>query len=240
LAITRFVFASFWHIFFCMSSSTAVRFFFPIIILLLLLVNACATVQKRPVPSSPKEDEAHVQRPAPSPEREDERERIVEYAKSLLGRKELESVGKWFRSDCSGYVVGVYRSLGYRLTIESHPDDPSVAQSLFWTLQMRNLLYRNRRPKKADLVFFRGTTDRRRYRISHVGLVAGVEGDETVLILHYSSGGVQELRMNLRKPDAHKNRIGLVINDFLRKGLGDRLSGQLFYSYGDILQQVKQ
>ena len=191
---------------------------------LLLLVSACATVPKKP--ASVTDDR-------------DDREKIVEYAKSLLGEKDLESVGRGFRSDCSGFVVGVYRALGHRLSIEPQPGDKSVAQSLFWTLQKRKLIYSGRRPKMADLVFFKGTTEDRRYRISHVGLVASVGDDETVLILHYSSKGVSELRMNLRKPDSHRGRLGRIINDFLKKGPGDRLSGQLFYSYGDLLAHAE-
>lgn len=194
------------------------------LMLLLLIVSACATVQERQ---------------APSLDIDRERERIVEYAASLLGKKELESAGQHFRSDCSGYVIGVYSSLGYRITVEPQPGDSSIAQALFTTLQKKKLLYRDKRPKKADLVFFKGTTEKRRYSISHIGLVAGVEEDETVVILHYSSRGVQELRMNLRRPGAHKDRRGFVINDFLKKGQGDNLSGQLFYSYGDIFIYTK-
>ncbi len=194
------------------------------IIMLIILVGGCATVPERISPTFVNENE---------------RARIVEYAKSLLGKEDLEQVGSEFRSDCSGYVVGVYKRLGYKLVLEPQPGDSSVAQSLFWMLVRRNLVYRNRRPKEADLVFFKGTTDRRRYRISHVGLIAFVGEDETILILHYSSEGVSELRMNLRMPSIHKGKRGHVLNDFLRKEPGDRLSGQLFSSYGDLLKYVK-
>jgi hypothetical protein len=190
---------------------------------LVFLVSACTTVPERRAPTFGNEDE---------------RERIVEYAKSLLGKEELEQFGLDFRNDCSGYVIGVYKSLGYNFVIEPKPGDSSIAQSIFWTLLKRNLVYRNRTPKKADLVFFKGTTDRRRDRISHVGIVAFVEEGETILILHYSSQGVSELRMNLRKPGTHRS-IGQVLNDFLRKAPGYRLSGQLFHSYGDLLKYAK-
>jgi len=199
------------------------RLFLPFI-MLLFLVSACATVPRQTVTFT---DDAK------------ERDRIVECAESLLGKKDLETLGSGFRSDCSGYIVGVYRTLGYRFSLEPQPGDRSVAQSLFWTLQKRNLLYSSRRPKKADLVFFKGTTDKRRYRVSHVGLVASVNEDGTVLILHYSSKGVSELRMNLRRPDSHKGKIGRIINDFLKRGSGDRLSGQLFFTYGDLFVHAK-
>ena len=192
---------------------------------LLLFASACASVPRE---SATRTDDSA------------EREKIVEYAGSLLGKKDLESLGGGFRSDCSGYIVGVYRALGYTLRLEPQPGDRSVAQALFWTLKNKNLVYSGKRPKKADLVFFRGTTEKRRYRVSHVGLVASVDEDGTVLILHYSSNGVSQLRMNLRRPDAHKGRIGRIINDFLKRGPGDRLSGQLFYAYGDLLFHTKK
>jgi hypothetical protein len=205
------------------SPKNALLFFF--FLTLLLLLGACATV---PVGQAPPSGDTG------------ERDRIVEYAESLLGRTSLEGLGRGFRSDCSGYIVGIFRTLGHTFVIEPTPNDGSIAQALFDTLRKRRLLYSDRRPKKGDLVFFKGTTERRRYRVSHIGLIAGVRDDETVLIIHYTaSGGVQEMTMNLRSPGSYRNKRGYVINDFLKKGPGDRLSGQLFYSYGDLFQYVK-
>jgi hypothetical protein len=195
-----------------------------LIALFIFLVSSCATIPERR---------------APAFEDEDARARIVDYAQSLLGREQLEGIGPGFRSDCSGYIIGVYKRMGYRFVVEPKPGDSSMAQSLFWTLFKRNLVYRNRSPKEADLVFFKGTTDRRKDRISHVGIVAFVEEDGTILVLHYGSRGVAELRMNLRRPDTYKGKGGRVLNDFLKKGSGKRLSGQLFYSYGDLLKYIK-
>ena len=45
--------------------------------------------------------------------------------------------------------------------------------------------------------------------------------------------------MNLRRPDSHKGKIGRIINDFLKRGSGDRLSGQLFFTYGDLFVHAK-
>ncbi len=191
----------------------------------LLLASACATITRPPAADLRSEEE--------------ERSRIAAYAESLIGEIRLEPHGRGFRSDCSGYVVGVFRSLGYRVVIEPSPNDSSISQALFDTLQRRRLVFQDRRPGIGDLVFFKGTTEKRRYRISHIGLVTGVEEDGTVEIVHYTgSGGVQTLRMNLRAPGEHKNRVGRIINDFLKKGPGDRLSGQLFYAYGNLYRYV--
>lgn len=172
-------------------------------------------------------------------EETEERDRIIAYAESLLGETRLESLGREFRSDCSGYVVGVFSSLGYRVVIEPSPDDSSVSQALFYTLQRRRLVYSDRKPQNGDLVFFKGTTEKRRYRISHIGLVTGVDADGTVEIVHYTgSRGVQTLRMNLRTPGEHRDLEGRVVNDFIKKGPGDRLSGQLFYAYGNLFRYL--
>jgi hypothetical protein len=76
-----------------------------------------------------------------------------------------------------------------------------------------------------------------------VGLVAGVDQEETVLIIHYSSRGVSLMRMNLYHPSLHRDEAGNIFNDFLRKkppGEGDvqLLSGELFFMYGDLYSFV--
>ncbi|MBN2322535.1 MAG: hypothetical protein JXQ30_02275 [Spirochaetes bacterium] len=198
----------------------------------LFLASACATLTRPPAAGEP------GAKGLGSFETK-ERSRIAEYAESLVGQMQLETLGRWFRSDCSGYIVGVFRSLGYRVVIEPSPFDSSVSQAIFDTLQRRRLVYTGRRPLIGDLAFFKGTTEKRRYLISHIGIVTGVEEDGTVEIVHYtSSRGVQTLRMNLRTPGVYKDRRGRVINDFLKKGPGDTLSGQLFYAYGNLFRHV--
>ena len=79
--------------------------------------------------------------------------------------------------------------------------------------------------------------------MTHVGLVADVDQEETVLIVHYSSRGVSLMRMNLKNPDLHRDEAGNVFNDFLRKkppepGDVQLLSGELFFMYGDLYSFV--
>jgi hypothetical protein len=202
------------------------------VLVVLFLTTACATMTRPPEIEEPRSE-------VKTTEEEEDRSRIAAYAESLLGQMRLEQLGRGFRSDCSGYIVGVFRSLGYRVVIENSPYDSSVSQAIFDTLQRRRLVYTDRRPHIGDIAFFKGTTEKRRYRISHIGIVTGVEEDGTVKIVHYtSSGGVQTLKMNLRTPGVYKDREGRVINDFLKKGPGDRLSGQLFYAYGNLFRYV--
>jgi len=170
-----------------------------------------------------------------------QRTRIVQYAESLLGMRDISQLNRWFRNDCSGYVVGVYRSLGYDVHLVREPNSRLISRALFHSLHTSGMTYSTGSPKPADIVFFQGTIDESRDKVSHVGIVANVLGDETVRILNYTSRGVTELKMNLRYPSTYRDSSGFVLNDFLKKKSPVReneklLSGELFYSYGDLLR----
>jgi surface antigen len=105
-------------------------------------------------------------------------------------------------------------------------------------LRSRGLTYIDGVPKKGDVVFFKNTTDEKATGVSHVGIVADIMGDGTVLIVHYGSAGVSKMRMNLNYPHTQRDENGFVLNDVLkndRKGERDFiLSGELFHSYGNL------
>ncbi len=170
------------------------------------------------------------------------RHEIVQQGMGLVGSSDLSIQNDVFRNDCSGFVVGVYRSLDYRVELQYY-NTRYVAENLFRNLQRRGHVYTSMRPKKADLAFFKNTVNNSGNRVTHVGLVSDVDGEETVLIIHYSSQGVSLMRMNLRQPHVHMDEAGNVLNDFLRKKPPDPdvvqlLSGELFYMYGDLYSYV--
>ena len=167
------------------------------------------------------------------------RNEIVQYAESLLGIRDLSQINGWFRNDCSGYVIGVYKTLGYRVKLFPHPYANKISHALYYSLNKRGLTYTSGTPKRADVVFFKGTFDGAGDKVSHVGIVADIFRDETIRILNYTSKGVTELRMNLVTPSIHTDHSGNVVNDFLKKKdsliENERLlSGELFYSFGDL------
>jgi hypothetical protein len=65
-----------------------------------------------------------------------------------------------------------------------------------------------------------------------------------VVILHYGSGRVGRIKMNLRHPYDYKNDRGEIINDYLRKSGGrqsrDDLSGALYFMFGDAFRYTTQ
>jgi hypothetical protein len=174
-------------------------------------------------------------------ENEEKRLAIVRYARSLLGKKDLAKESPDFRNDCSGLVLGVYGGTGYPLELDHGRRSRTVSDAMYRALHERGLTYVRFRPRPADLVFFKGTTGKNSDLVTHVGIVDGILKDGTVVIVHYASGSVSELRMNLLYPSVHKNGDGDVMNDFLRRKLsqsreGEKLlSGELFFSFGDAL-----
>ncbi|HAD81089.1 TPA: hypothetical protein DCG35_01150 [Candidatus Edwardsbacteria bacterium] len=173
------------------------------------------------------------------------RQEIVECAKGLVGTRDLAGLNKCFKNDCSGFVVGVYRLMGYRVDIRSHRKNRSLSEMLFLSLQDKGMAYQEFKPNIGDAVFFKNTTDVVYDRITHMGLVEEIEPDGTVIILHYSAGGVKRLRMNLNSPYREKTGSGKVINNYLKRddaGAGKRniLAGALFHSYGDIYNYCRR
>jgi hypothetical protein len=172
------------------------------------------------------------------------REEIVQQGMSLVGSTDLSSQSDLFRNDCSGLVVGLYRSLGYDVKLDFY-ESRYVAENLFINLRAQGKVFSGARPRKADLAFFRNTVENSGNRVTHVGLVAGVDREETVTIIHYSSKGVSLLRMNLINPSVHRDEQGNILNDFLRKKPSGShavplFSGELFFMYGDLYRYVQE
>jgi hypothetical protein len=176
---------------------------------------------------------------------QDGRQAIVDYAKTLLNTSDLRAVNRNFKNDCSGFVNGVYAMQGRKIAYTKVRRDRSLSESLYLTLEDKNLAFKDRMPAIADAVFFRNTYQTPYNSVTHVGLVEKVSGDGTVTILHYASGRVARISMNLRHPNERADGDGKVINDYVRKDNGgaprkDYLAGMLFYSYGDVYRYTEK
>ncbi len=176
---------------------------------------------------------------------QDGRQAIVDYAKTLLNTSDLRAVNRNFKNDCSGFVNGVYAMQGRKIAYTKVRKDRSLSEALCLTLEDKNLVFKDRMPNVADAVFFRNTYQTPYNSVTHVGLVEKVGGDGTVTILHYASGRVARISMNLRHPGERSDGDGKVINDYVRKDNGgaprrDYLAGMLFYSYGDVYRYTEK
>lgn len=166
-----------------------------------------------------------------------ERLNIVQHAEKLIGIKDLKRLNSVYRNDCSGFVIGLYKSLGYKVKLK-YPIGKryTISQLLYVNLRQKGLIYMNRIPKKADIVFFRGTVRTLPNRITHVGIVDDILNDRTIVIIHYGSKGVSKIRMNLLHPHLHRSNSGRVLNDFiLKRGSGKfLLTAEHFAGFGDL------
>jgi hypothetical protein len=187
---------------------------------------------------------AYVKRSEPGGEDERGRREILDYARSLLGVKRLSEIDGRFKNDCSGFVNGVYAVKGRKIKYKYVRAGRSLSESLYLTLKDRNLTYPDIPPQPADAVFFKNTLENSYDKVTHVGLVEEVQTDGTVVVLHYGSGRVCRLKMNLRHPYDYKNDRGEIINDYLKRNGGRQargdLSGALFFMFGDVYRYTGQ
>ncbi len=168
------------------------------------------------------------------------RREIVQKAQELLDVKDLKSLGHGFKNDCSGFVHGVYLMAGRRIEYRHIRSNRSLSESLYRTLRDRGLTFSDGCPNIGDVAFYWNTlSDMNADGITHLALVERVDDDGTVHLLHYASGRVSRLRMNLKHPKDRADGSGRIINDYLRRSESgsprrDYLAGNLFAAYGDL------
>lgn len=201
------------------------------ILLVPLLLASCSApyVNRREVP----EDEMASRR------------EIVRKAQELLGVKDLKPLGYGFKNDCSGFVHGIYQMSGRKIEYRHVRRGRSLSESLYRTLLDRSLTFSEWSPNPGDAAFFWNTvaSSGTREGITHVALVEEVDPDGTVVLIHYSSGNVNRIRMNLKHPRERTDPSGRVINDYLRRSESgsprrDYLAGNLFAAYGDLFRHT--
>lgn len=225
---------------------------------LLSLSSACAT--SAPVGARPFLDEGYepFTRPAatrkvPDPGGEDgagealvvasgARERAVETAQRLVGKKRIVVDGQHFGDDCTALVRAAYAQAGVDLMQAARPGDNGV--TAIWRFASRHgRIYTGGRPVAGDLVFFKETYDlnrdgRENDGLTHVGIVETSEADGTVIVIHRVARGVVRYRMNLNFPTTATSPSGRRVNDWLRTGgpgSRPRLTAELFAGYATLL-----
>jgi hypothetical protein len=210
-------------------------------LLLLGFLGACATVPRHiafePALAKATMDPATVAL----------RARLVEGARSILGKKQLVIRGKRFTMDCTGVVLGIYWYAGIDLARDFNKFNGNGVTRIYKTLERDNLLYSNDYPLPGDIIFWDNTYDanddaRWDDPLSHVGMVVNVENDGTISYVHHHiTNGISIDYMNLRKPDMWKsveNGHVRVINSPMRLAVAgkphppDWLAGQLYHALG--------
>lgn len=172
---------------------------------------------------------------------------LVRSAIGFLGRPRIEVNDRRFTFDCSGLARGVYLSQGIDLYEGvDDADGPNGVRLIYRYVKRHGRLHHGPTVHPGDLVFFHNTWDfngdgRLNDLLTHVGVVARVEHDGTVVFVSRVSGGIERYRMNLRTPTNHRTSDGRVLNDFMRKKRSrdphatQYLTAELFAAFGTLI-----
>jgi hypothetical protein len=175
------------------------------------------------------------------------RQKLVEGAQSLLGKRELVVRGRKFNWDCTGTVLAIYWYAGMDLARDFGKFRGNGVSRLYKSLEREDLLYSTPYPVPGDLVFWDNTLDENgdgvwNDPLTHVGMVMSTDQDGTVSYVHlHVRKGIVVDRMNLFRPDEQKeSHWGQVriINSPLRMAQPGKphppqwLAGQLYRILG--------
>ncbi len=139
-----------------------------------------------------------------------------------VGLSSLRKVSRKVPDDCSGLVRLAYLEAGLRLAPSEGLRGDNMTTAL-WRRVNRLGALRTGAPAPGDLVFFHETYDRNRDGrrndgLTHIGIVEEVLPNGTVVFIHRGDNGVKRSRLNLLDGTRHKDALGEVLNDWLRRG----------------------
>jgi len=209
-----------------------------------------------PYPATSDEPAAHTPpfSSAPAPQRATGdpavvtlREKLVQGANAVVGRKELVIRGRRFTMDCTGTVLAIYWYAGIDLSQDFGKLRGTGVSRIYQTLQRHDLLYTTTHPLSGDIIFWDNTYDDSGYEgrpnpLSHMGMVVSVDQGGTIAYVHYHiRRGITIDYMNLESPDVQSRMESgsmKVINSPLRLAVAGRphparwLAGQLYRVMG--------
>jgi len=169
--------------------------FYALIGAIICLSASCATVP--PVNSLP--DQTGQAAPAPDPYLP-VKEKLVEAADWMKGRKSLKVGDRSFGLDCTGVVLAAYWYAGIDLAEDFGSYTGNGVRRLYYYLDDRKLLYKTDLPSPGDIIFWDNTWDANENGLAddthtHVGMVVTMEketGAGTYLHYNYAKGIVIE------------------------------------------------
>ena len=167
----------------------------------------------------------------------EEGEQIVTRAKRLVGVRSLARVSREVTDDCVGLVSLAYAPVGIRLMTDVAPGENGVS-AIYREAKAAGALH-EWPPLPGDIVFFKETYDRnkdgrRNDGMTHVGVAESIDDQGTVTFLHRAQHGVVRARFNPKYPLLRDDRLGEVLNDYLRPATSKQrgyLAGELFVAY---------
>lgn len=172
----------------------------PIVFFLILFVAFAARAQTT-VPIQYQELVKNLSRQVPvnKPQKIESPNRLLDFAKSMLGiryRSASSSPSRGF--DCSGFVNYVFSNFGFKV--------PRSSRDFATSGEAKKL----EDAKIGDVIVFTGTNSRSRTP-GHVGIIYSIDGEE-VKFIHSSSGGRKGVTISSLDEGFYKKRFLKVIS----------------------------
>jgi hypothetical protein len=171
---------------------------------------------------------------------------VVAEAVRHVGATAVRVRGQSFRYDCSGFVRGMFATLGLDVMSLGNEFPGANGVRLIYEYMGRNgVNHRRARPDPGDVIYWDDTVDKNKDGrvndpLTHIGIVVSVDDDGTVHFVHRNNSGIVREVMNLRRPSDERDEGGKRLNDWLRAkkrreppGV-KHLAGELFAGYGTL------
>lgn len=171
------------------------------IIFCLLLTSVFAAKSQTTVPVQYQQlvSKLTEQNPAKKPQQTESPNRLLEFAKSMLGiryRSASSSPSRGF--DCSGFVNYVFSNFGFKV--------PRSSREFATSGESKKL----EDAKIGDVILFTGTNSRSRTP-GHVGIIYSINGDE-IKFIHSSSGNAKGVTISSLEEGFYKKRFLKVVS----------------------------
>ncbi len=166
---------------------------------LLVFTFAARSQTTVPVPYQQLVNKLIEQSPMGSPKKMESPNRLLEFAKSMLGiryRTASSSPSRGF--DCSGFVNYVFSNFGFKV--------PRSSREFAASGESKKL----EDAKIGDVILFTGTNSRLRTP-GHVGIIYSINGDE-VKFIHSSSGNAKGVTISSLEEGFYKKRFLKVVS----------------------------
>ena len=166
---------------------------------LFLLVFAAKSQTTVPVQYQQLVNKLIEQDPVGKPQKMESPNRLLEFAKSMLGIRYRSASSNPSRGfDCSGFVNYVFSNFGFKV--------PRSSREFATSGEPRKL----EDAKIGDVILFTGTNSRSRTP-GHVGIIYSINGDE-VKFIHSSSGNAKGVTISSLGDGFYKKRFLKVVS----------------------------
>lgn len=220
-----------------------------------VIASAATTKHEQPAPSpkhqvmtAPTKQDIAVSQPAPPTK--DEKKSVALAKASDAPRKAPQNSAQPPSVTPSAramqYVMAVYsvNNVDLRKTVGGRT--PTISELYQYAFKQK-LVYQSSKPAIGDLAFFHNSYDRNqdgRWNDWHtqVGIVENIDENHTISVLIWQKDKIQRIYLNLKYPELHKNKKGLILNTQLRPDEnGQRgTTAKLFAGFANLLGSATQ